>query len=153
PVSRPRQILLDDKDPHSLCVRAIVGREIRDGDDELRAVSPCLPLSLVDWHSESAKVDEGPYLVTTLGLDWIVTTIFGAKPIVDYTDYKAIKRQLKALTDALGVDMSGALDRLRNLESLAVEPFQYTSGEAVNDGPPGGELGEVVAAFRRVWGP
>jgi hypothetical protein len=153
PVSRARQILLDDKDPHSICVRAVVGREIRNGDDELRAASPCLPLSLVDWHSESAKFDEGPYLVTTLGLDWIVGAIFGAKPIVEYTDYKGIKRQLRAIADALGLGLLAALDRLRNLESLAVEPFQYSSGEETEDGLPGGELGDIVAAFRRVWGP
>jgi hypothetical protein len=151
-VSRPRQILLDDKDPHSLCVRALVGRQIVDGDHELRATPRCLPLSLVDWHSESARFDDGPYVVTTLGLDWVVTTIFGSKPIVDYTDYKAIKRQLRGISDAVGIDLSAALDRLKNLAKLAVEPFQYTGGET-QEGFPGGELGDIVIAFRQAWSP
>ena len=50
-VSRARQILLDDRDPASICVRAIVGSELRTGAEQLQESPPVLPLSLVDWHS------------------------------------------------------------------------------------------------------
>ena len=114
-VSRSRQILLDDKDPHALCVRALVGRQVMEGDGDLRQSPPRLPLSLVDWHSDSARFDKGPYLATILGLDWIVTTVLGSPPTKDYTDYTAIGRQLRAFKNELGVPLTNAFERLTEL--------------------------------------
>lgn len=68
-VSRARQILLDDRDPHAVCVRRLVSDQLSDDIADLTAAVPRLPLSLIDWHSEQAKFDTGPYISTVLGLD------------------------------------------------------------------------------------
>ncbi len=145
-VSRARQILLDDKDPHSLCVRGLVGQQITDGVADLTDDPPRLPLSLIDWHTEQAKFDEGPYVSTILGLDWIVTEALGAKPIADYMDYRAIERQLKGFSKALGLELAEAQTRLQELRESKMQPFSYAEG-------PNGES-EVVTiadAFESVW--
>lgn len=127
-VSRARQILLDDRDPFSICVRRLVGEEIRAGLTELEAESPRLPLSLVDWHSEKAKFDEGPYLTTVLGLDWIVSQLLSCKPIPDKTAYNAIRAELKNLEKNLQIDLSAAKGRIEELEAM-MSPFTYHDQE------------------------
>jgi DGQHR domain-containing protein len=153
-VSRPRQILLDDRDPHSLCVRALVGGQIERGKAELEGSVPVVPLSLVDWHSEQAKFDDGPYLTTILGLDWIIEKALGTKPIKDYADYPAVNKQLRALSGTLGLNLSGVesptFQRFSKNLKQAVEPFSYT-GSWNHDNPPEGELGAIVANFRKIW--
>ena len=80
-VGRARQILLDDSDPVSECTRSLVGQSLKTGDSEIS--SNRLPLSLIDWHSEKAKFETGPYLTTILGLDWIVSHVLDMDPIQD----------------------------------------------------------------------
>ncbi len=91
-VSRARQILLDDRDPASICVRALVGPVLTTGADELSEVPPRLPLALVDWHSEQAKFDTGPYLATILGVDWMVAKTLGIKPFQDMMAFEETGR-------------------------------------------------------------
>ena len=86
--SRARLILLDDKDPASVCVRALVGPALSSDLTELQAEPPRIPLSLVDWHTEQAKFDKGPYVTTILALDWAITELTGAKPVQDLMNYK-----------------------------------------------------------------
>lgn len=86
-VSRARRILLDDFDPMALFVRGLVSpsldfKESGEINDDYIPIGEnkefynCLPLDIVDWHSESkSKVDEGPYLTSILGLDWIVNAV------------------------------------------------------------------------------
>lgn len=140
-VSRARQILLDDKSPHSICVRALVGNEIKVGDTDLQAHEPRLPLSLVDWHTENAKFDDGPYITTILGLDWIVSVLTGSKPDVAMTDYRGVRRQIQAFAQNLGIDLKGALDRVKDLEEHRLQPFSYVEGE----------LSRIVMGFRTEW--
>ena len=78
--TRARQILLDDKDPTSVCVRALVGDTVTGDTADLAAQPPRLPLALIDWHTEQAKCEEGPYVTTILTLDWAITALLGAKP-------------------------------------------------------------------------
>ena len=121
--TRARQILLDDKDPTSVCVRALVGDALCNGTDELGSQPLRLPLSLVDWHTEQAKFDDGPYVTTILVLDWAIAALLGAKPVQDFTDYNAIKKQLKALSGSLAIDLQVAKRRLADLESVQFRPF------------------------------
>jgi hypothetical protein len=150
-VSRPRQLLLDDKDPNSLCVRALVGERIADGTKEFDTGQ--LPLSLVDWHSEQAKFDKGPYITTILGLDWIAENTLLTKTIKDYAAYGAVSKQLRAISLALGLNLhrpgSPTFDRFKEIEAQAVEPFSY-SGSWSHD-EHDGELGQIVEAFRATW--
>ena len=145
--SRARQILLDDKDPASVCVRALIGESLCDGVAELQAHPPRMPLSLVDWHTEQAKFDDGPYVTTILVLDWAIAELTGAKPVQDFTDYRAIRRQLKALTQSLEIDLSTANARLRELERVEMRPFAFSEEEDCN------ELELISNAFQRVWNP
>ena len=145
--TRARQILLDDKDPASICVRALIGGALRDGTDELRERPVRMPLSLVDWHTEQAKFDDGPYVTTILALDWAIAELTGAKPVQDFTDYSAIRRQLKALAQSLAIDLSAAQKRLDGLEKFEMRPFGFSEEEE------GNELDLISNAFQRVWNP
>ena len=145
--TRARQILLDDKDPASICVRALIGGALRDGIDELHERPARMPLSLVDWHTEQAKFDDGPYVTTILVLDWAIAELTGAKPVQDFTDYGAIRRQLKALALSLAIDLSAAQRRLDELEQFEMRPFGFSEEE------DGDELDLISNAFQRVWTP
>src|SRR5205085_12695983 len=92
PVTRARNLLLDDHDPSALFVRSLFSRHLKTDlkvkakeeglyglpvgtEGELRDI---LPLSLVDWHGENrSKIDKGPYVASVLSLDWIVQKIIG----------------------------------------------------------------------------
>lgn len=141
-VSRARQILLDDQEPHAVCVRALVGAELRPGLEDLAGANPRIPLSLVDWHSEQAKFEDGPYIATVLGMDWIVTKLLNSTPISDVTDYKSIKRQLEALHKGLGTDLTSAEERCDELE-VAQRPFTYKTEE----------LEKIERDFSKCWNP
>lgn len=145
--TRARQILLDDKDPASICVRALIGGALRDGIDELHERPARMPLSLVDWHTEQAKFDDGPYVTTILVLDWAIAELTGAKPVQDFTDYSAIRRQLKALAQSLAIDLSAAQKRLDGLEQFEMRPFGFSEEE------DGNELDLIANAFQHVWNP
>ena len=141
--SRARQILLDDKDSTSVCVRALIGKALCDDIGELRAAPPRVPLSLVDWHTEQAKFDDGPYVTTILVIDWIIAELTGAKPIQDFMDYSAIRRQLVALKKSLYLDMDAAYERLAEIEKIEMRPFGFLEDE----------LGMISRAFQAVWNP
>ena len=106
-----------------------------------------MPLSLVDWHTEQAKFDDGPYVTTILALDWAIAELTGAKPVQDFTDYSAIRRQLKALAQSLAIDLSAAQKRLDGLEQFEMRPFGFSEEEE------GNELDLISNAFQRVWNP
>ena len=145
--TRARQILLDDKDPTSVCVRALVGETVSGGTSDLDATPARLPLSLVDWHTEQAKFDEGPYVTTILTLDWAIYALLGAKPVQNFMDYSAIRTQVQALSKWLSLDMDEALGRLEDLEKVKLQPFNYS--ESVNNN----ELQVISRAFQRIWNP
>ena len=143
--TRARQILLDDKDPTSVCVRALVGEAMCDGTAELDATPPRLPLSLVDWHTEQAKFDDGPYVTTILVVDWAIENLLGAKPIQDFTDYGSVRSQLRALEKYLEISLTAAKDRLANLEKTQLRPFNYAEDAKDN------ELERIAKAFQATW--
>jgi hypothetical protein len=140
-VSRARQILLDDRDPHAACVRQLVATQLSDNVNELSHTPPRLPLALVDWYSEQAKFDDGPCISTVLGLDWIVSRALSTKPIQDFTDYGAVKRQLRSLETQLGISLSAAINRTAELENVQLSPFVYKEEE----------LAAIADAFGDVW--
>ena len=145
--TRARQILLDDKDPTSVCVRALVGETVTGDTGDLDAEPRRLPLSLVDWHTEQAKCDDGPYVTTILTLDWAIASLLGAKPVQDFMDYAAIRKQVQALSRWLAIDMTQARERLDNLEGVELQPFGYS------ESPDNDELARIQSAFQRIWNP
>jgi DGQHR domain-containing protein len=142
-VSRARQILLDDRDPASLCVRAVVGNELCEGHHELTADPPSLPLTLVDWHSEQAKFDDGPYLTTILGLDWIVATLLAVKPFENPLGFDESEKLIDRLERKLAIDLSEARQRLADCRRYE-RPFGFRE-----EGPD--ELARIEDGFRRQW--
>jgi hypothetical protein len=146
-VDRTRQILLDDIDPHSLCVRRLIEPKLTDGANSLTAANPRLPLTAVDWHTGEAKVDKGPYVTTILGLDWCVTKLLGAKPISDYMDYRDVERQLDAFRQSLGLELGAARAHLEELREYGIRPFSYKTENGNN------EVEQIAAAFGKVWAP
>jgi DGQHR domain-containing protein len=149
PVHRSRQILLDDTDIHSLCVRAQIGLKVSHGTDDLLAAEPRLPLSLIDWHSETALFLKGPYITTVMGLDWAIGILLEARVTKDPTDYEGARKLLKGLTGSLGLSLMEAKERLETCEEANL-PF-YLLGEQKEDGSCDQELGQTLSAFRRVW--
>lgn len=145
--TRARQILLDDKDPTSVCVRALVGETVNGSTTDLDARPPRLPLALVDWHTEQAKFDEGPYVTTILTLDSAITYLLGVKPVQNFMDYSAIRRQVQALFQWLWIDMEDALRRLDDLEAAELQPFNYS------ESPENNELERIATAFQQIWNP
>ena len=145
--TRTREILLDDKDPTSVCVRALVGETVTGDIVDLAAQPPRLPLALVDWHTEQAKCESGPYVTTILTLDWAITALLGARPVQNFMDYPAIKLQVQALARWLSIDMTQALERLGDLEEIEVRPFSYS------DSPENNELEHIAHAFQQIWNP
>jgi DGQHR domain-containing protein len=143
-VSRARQILLDDRDPVSLCTRTLVGEQLLRGDNELSHAT--LPLTLVDWHSEQAKFDKGPYVSTILGLDWIVERCTGLPATLDPMAYEPIEQFLARSSDTLGVELEEAQVRLSGARE-GEAPFEFTSDD------PSSDLERIKHAFKESWAP
>jgi hypothetical protein len=140
-VKRARQILLDDRDPHAVCVRRLVGQQMEAHTSELNVSPPRLPLALVDWHREQAKFDDGPYLATVLGLDWIVSQVLATRPVSDFTDYGALLAQVGRIERQLGIELRSARERIEQLQSTQLSPFVYSDEE----------LDQIRAGFADVW--
>lgn len=146
-VKRARQILLDDRDPVSICVRMIVDNQLKKGLDDLYSEPAKLPLTLVDWHTEQAKFEDGPYLTTILGLDWIVSQLLNIKPVESGVDYTRLGRNIKSLRRSLDIDLNKAIKRLEECEKLE-KPFNFTDGE---DDPKDNELDLIAKGFEKTW--
>lgn len=129
-VKRARQILLDDRDPRAMCVRSLIGPKLCAGLNELKEKPPTLPLALIDWHSEQAKFDDGPYITTILGLDWAIGKGFGIKSIDDPTDHNGIRELLNRLRSKLVIDLTPTIQRLEECELLD-RPFTLNDDEMV----------------------
>lgn len=140
-VTRGRQILLDDRDPHSLCVRSLIEDKLSENLNALGETPPHLPLSLIDWHSDQAKFESGPYLATVLGMDWLVSQVLETKPIRDFTDYGSVAAQIKKLQGRLGIELTASRERLEDLERFQMRPFSY----------PEHDLESIQCAFADVW--
>ena len=138
-VSRARQILLDDRDPSSICVRAFIGSQLTSGDDELTSSTPRVPLSLVDWHSEQARFDDGPYVTTILGTDWAIARILNIRPFEDPMAHDQIDRLITRL-ERLDITLTDA--RSRNDECRKHDrPFGFSDDD----------LGVIAKGFRAKW--
>ena len=138
-VSRARQILLDDRDPSSICVRAFIGSQLTSGIDELTSNTPSLPLSLVDWHSEQARFDDGPYVTTILGTDWAIAKILNIRPFEDPMAHDQIERMITRL-ERLDIQLADA--HIRNTECRKHErPFGFSDED----------LAVIADGFRAKW--
>lgn len=141
-VMRARQILLDDRDPVSRCVRGLLADRLSDSLACMTEASPVMPLALVDWHSEEAKFHEGPYITSVLQADWIVSRILDTAPIADATDYEGARKQVSALEARLNISLEEARQRIDANEAAQV-PFRFTEEE----------LQRIQTTFMNTWNP
>ena len=140
-VNRARQILLDDRDPCAVSVRALLAPTLEANLDDLQKTPPRLPLGLVDWFTEQAKFDTGPYLTTVLGLDWMVSKVLDTSAISDFTAYNSVIRQFTKLESRLAIYLQNARNRLQELRNVELTPFAYSDDD----------LDEIREAFATVW--
>lgn len=141
-VSRTRQILLEDTEPHALCVRKIMDDTMAGSVKSLDISEPCLPLSLVDWHRDSSKFDTGPYLTTVITLDWVVAKVLGKKSVSDYMKYGSVQREIATFQKQLDITLSDSSARLvQDQKSESV--FSY----------PDSDLNKITSAFADLWVP
>jgi len=142
-VARTREILMDDNDPRSLCVKKLMMDEMTSDFSSMDlSIKKKLPLALVDWHtSNSAKIDTGPYLTTVLLLDQIVGSMLGLDKSPSSTDYDVIKVQLKSLSKALVLEFPKSKFTLESAEQRNQMPFQFDQEE----------LDSLVARFAEIW--
>lgn len=144
PVSRTRLILLDDRDPTSLCTRSTIGEALSDRFEELAAQPASLPLTLVDWHTDGSKVDRGPYVTSVLTLDWAVQKILNTSPLSDPMQHGAVRTQIQRFQNALpGLDLHSASARLDDCVKQE-RPFSYSDHDP-------NEVEAIARSFRRTW--
>ena len=140
-VSRSRELLLDDYDPQSICVRRVIAEEVVDVGQDWEVEDPTrLPLPLIDWHTDDSKFDSGPYISSLLVLDQSVGKLIGIKPIRDWTDEKAVPRQVKFLQDLGWTPSPECRSHLSQLSSNGA-PFSY----------PKEDLEEIGECFAATW--
>lgn len=97
PVKRSRLILLDDTDPHSIAVRRLISTQLSETSASHPVDDDRLPLTLVDWHTDDAKFEGGPYITTVLMLDRIAQILLGnVKPVTDWTNKGSVEKQFQA---------------------------------------------------------
>jgi len=122
--SRARLILLDDQSPQAECVRALIGTAIANDASSLDDEMPRLPLSLVDWVTEQAKFDSGPFVTTVLGIDWFISEALNLKEVKSGIDFDDIRTNLSRLKTGLGVEIASELQMLNYLQEKQ-HPFNY----------------------------
>ncbi len=102
-----------------------------------------LPLSLVDWHSEQGKFDDGPYLTTILGLDWAVAKALAIRPFEDPMAFDTTANLIAKLERKLNIKLDNARARLDECRKYD-RPFSFTE-------KPDDELAMISAGFRARW--
>lgn len=150
-VDRTRQLLLDDRDSMAISMRKMMSATLEfsaSGNKNLSTgleighegeFENCLPLSCIDWHTGNAKVDTGPYLVSVLGLEWVLkkcceeSTTFSkslsaAKGGVPFDLHHEIKKAEDAVEDN-GKDVFATIEsRLQKWSALR---WQTSAGSTV----------------------
>jgi hypothetical protein len=102
PVIRSRQILVDDQEIESVCVRSLLASRV--GEEQPGK----LPLGLVHWqHGVSAKFNTGtttaPFITTVELLNLIVKDLLDLERPKDPLDEGQVRRFVQSLEDALRV--------------------------------------------------
>lgn len=146
PVKRARLILLDDVDPQSIVVRRVLGERLQEVDATAPLADGRIPLSLVDWHSDDAKFDVGPYVTSVLMLDKAVELLLGTRTNIGSTS--ALQKQVKAF-GRFGYEPTAAckerLDAFGDAEEDWQDPFAYPQEdlELIRE-RVGGDLAAVI---------
>lgn len=153
PVKRSRLILLDDLDPQSVGVRRLIGERLHDVDPESPAEQDSrIPLGLVDWHTDDAKFDAGPYVTTVLMLDRGLQVLLGTSAVTDWSKISAIQKQFDAFRK-LGYQPTPEIEQrldflLDEAEEMWQRSFSYPEEDLVRiSDTVGSRLAPIVSRF------
>jgi hypothetical protein len=150
-IAKGRQYLLDDRDLSSGCLRSVLHDSVSVTDlgpvSSRVNVEPRLPLSLVDWRSESAKFDgDSPFVTSLLALYAIVDAIAGIKT-PDFSDIEAVKLFLDRSTARL-LEPSAAADFMKSVS----ERLKHCEEQDVPFTLYGDEVNVLASGFRARFG-
>lgn len=157
PVNRSRQILLNDHEIESRCLRALLCKRMGEKSEE------ALPLGLIHWqHGVTAKFNSGevtaPFITTVELLYLVVSNILDLKPPKDPEDPKQVKKFVKSIEASVNLPqhMATHKDHYPGLPPLMsyVEQHHLKQGFEVPFVSPNSQyLRAIEDAFREVWQP
>jgi hypothetical protein len=139
PVSRVRNILLDDVDIVSVCVRLLMGERLSDKPEKDR-----IPLAFVDWMSERKnKIEEGPFVTTVLLLRDIVEEAIRPPDMEEFEEEdKGIRRWLQDRFEPSAEQLSDLMSQVQRCFHLEV-PLSFTPEQ----------LDLLAERFKTLWRP
>jgi DGQHR domain-containing protein len=139
PVSRARNILLNDTDISSVCTRSLVGTKLSNTEEADR-----IPLGLVDWVSEKNKFESGQFLSTILVLEEIVKYTIDLKNLRNPEDEydKDIEKWFESNLSPSPEQLDAYMNQARRCFNQEV-PLTFLPDQIV-------EIGEL---FQKRWRP
>ena len=114
-VNPARQILLDDFDVNSRCVRSLIEEKLTEGLSALDEDPPKLPLSVVDWMTEQARFQDSAFMTTVLGLHEQVKNLMKSTP--GPMEWSAWKKKLRGWQKQLDVDLTEQIQMVEDREN------------------------------------
>lgn len=139
PVSRVRNILLDDQDIVSVCVRLLMGERLSAKPEPGR-----IPLVMIDWMSDKKnKIEEGPFISTVLLLHDIVQEAIKPPDMEEVEEEDSrIRRWLKDRFEPTEDQLTDLMSQVQRCSRLEI-PLTFTPEQI-------GMLGE---RFALLWRP
>jgi hypothetical protein len=157
PVLRSRQILLDDQEIESVCLRTLLAKRI--GEDE----PDKLPLGLVHWqHNVSAKFNTGintaPFITTVELLNLIIRDLLDLDRPKDPLDENQVRKFIQSLEDSLRVsehikEHQARFPSLAPLLSYVEQHFLKEGFESPFVNPPPQYIRACADSFDTIWRP
>jgi hypothetical protein len=157
PVIRSRQILVDDQEIESVCLRTLLATRI--GEDQPGR----LPLGLVHWqHNVSAKFNTGtntaPFITTVELLNLIIRDLLDLERPRDPLDEGQVRKFVQSLEDSLRVSdhIKENPNRFRNLAPLGTyveENYLKEGFESPFVNPPPQYIRVCADSFDTLWRP
>ena len=111
-VNPARQILLDDFDVNSRCVRSLIEETLTEGLSALDQDPPKLPLSVVDWMTEQARFQDSAFMTTVLGLHEQVKKLMKSTP--GPMEWPQWRGKLRGWQKLLDIELAEQIQRLED---------------------------------------
>jgi hypothetical protein len=150
-VSRARQILMNDRDIAAIGLRATVEERAVFYDPANRRI----PLGVVDWQSDKAKIETGPFITTVVLLHICIEEMLDLKYPKDPTAPEELDEFVQSVENALGLDSviasNPAFAKLGTLKECVEK--EYKAQNRPLPGLPSRYLAAVEAAFVQKWSP
>lgn len=157
PVIRSRQILVDDQEIESVCLRTLLAS--RTGEDQAGK----LPLGLVHWqHNVTAKFNTGintaPFITTVELLNLIIRDLLDLERPKDPLDEGQVRKFVQSLEDTLRVsdhikENPNRFPGLAPLNSYVEENYLKEGFESPFVNPPPQYIRVCADSFDTLWRP